>query len=289
MEGSSPDKKEVLSIVQSIIDESRHIVLQPRDLALLLLIWNYIRSQKNMVFAISEQEVRHLATRLDSMGSKDAIGAEKRFTEALSRLLRSECLSRADVSRLVLNQDTEYQLTSLGESLAEWNFEHERFSGEPLTAILKAFNTYLLKIALDAETITDRESWHKDVLIQMGIVLKDMLLNVARHQRELDRQHTHLREFIPSLLTESSESSIKYCEEQLSNVIRTIADLQQVTLGASNTAYQQIRKIESIGLSQGFLETEEICLEIERRLNYVINWTTQRASDEVVKLLVEIT
>lgn len=275
------EASEAMSLAQSILDEQRHIALPARDIALLFFIWNYIKSQKNLVFTVSEQEIRQLASRLDDLESREPQGSEKRYTESISRLLKSECLTRSDMSRLVLSDEAEYQLTSLGESIASWNFEHERFSGEPLTAILKAFNSHLLKIALDAEKEGTPDDWHADVLVQMQVVLKDMLVNVHRHQRELDRQHDHLRQFIPSLLTESSELSIRFCEEQLSKVIRTIDDLQEVTLAAANTAYQQLEKIESIGISRGFSETEMICGEIERRLGSIIQWTTQRATEWV--------
>jgi chromosome condensin MukBEF complex kleisin-like MukF subunit len=280
-ENKSPSGAEVLTIVQSILDEQRHIVLPPRDVALLLLIWNYIKTQKNLVFTVSEQEIRFLASRLDDLESRDAQGSEKRYTESISRLLKSECLTRSDMNRLILSSDAEYQLTSFGESVASWHFEHEQFSGEPLTAILKAFNSHLLKIAIDAEEDGSSQNWHTDVLMQMQVVLKNMLVDVHRHQRELDRQHDHLRQFIPSLLTESSESSIRFCEEQLAQVIQTIDDLQEVTLAAANTAFQQLENIESIGLSRGIPETEVICGEIERRLGSIIQWTTQRATDWV--------
>ena len=277
----SPNGAEVLTIVQSILDEQRHIVLPPRDVALLLLIWNYIKTQKNLVFTVTEQEIRYLASRLDDLESRDAQGSEKRYTESISRLLKSECLTRSDMNRLILSCDAEYQLTSFGESVASWHFEHEQFSGEPLTAILKAFNSHLLKIALDAEENENTKNWHADVLMQMQVVLKNMLVDVHRHQRELDRQHDHLRQFIPSLLTESSELSIRFCEEQLAQVIHTIDDLQEVTLAAANTAFHQLEKIQNIGLAMGISETEIICGEIERRLGSIIQWTTQRATDWV--------
>lgn len=272
---------EILTVVKSILDERRQVVLPTWDIALLILIWNHLNTEKGLALSISEPEIRHLAFRLDSIeDSKEAQSAEKRCTEAISRLLKSECLSRADMNRLVISDDSEYHITTLGAGVAAWNFEHEKFSGEPLTAILKAFNSYLVKIALDAEQATDR-NWHEDIMVQMRVVLNDMLVNVYRHQHGLDQQHEHLRNFIPSLLTEGSEESIKYCEEQLTNVIRTIIDLQEVTLASANTAFQQIRKIEEMGLSNNFSETEETCADIERKLNSVTQWTMQRATEWV--------
>lgn len=61
----------------------------------------------------------------------------------------------------------------------------------------------------------DDNDEQQDILLQMQVVLKDMLINVQRHQRELDRQHEALRAFIPTLLTENNEASIDRCEEQL--------------------------------------------------------------------------
>jgi len=271
----------VLKVVQSILEEGRNIFLPPRDIALLLLIWNYVKTQKNLVFTVTEHEIRHLATRLDGLDLKDTQGAERRYTESLTRLLKCECLSRADINRLAQSEDTEYQLTALGEGVASWHFEHERFSGEPLTAILRAFNTHLTSIALIAEKVESPEDWHKDVIMQMQVVLNNMLVDVRRHQQELDRQHDHLRQFIPSLLTESSEESIKFCENKLAQVITTINDLMEVTLAAANTASQQLEKIEKIGLSQGYPKTEQVCGELDRRLSSVMHWTSQRANDWV--------
>ncbi len=275
------DPAQALSAAQSVIEEDRHIAIGPRDIALLVLLWRYLEARGDAGFAITESEIRTVAGRLDSIIPSDIQGTEKRRTESLNRLIRAECLVRSDMSRLVTSDDTEYQVTALGESVATWHFEHSKFSGEPLAVILKAFNSQTLSISLEAGNIHDEQQWHTDVLLQIQVVLKDMLVNVQRHQRALDRQHQDLRNFIPSLLTESSEASITFCEEQLKQVLRTIGDLQEVTLASASTALSLINKIEDMGVSRGFHETEDVCNEIERLLNAVIQWTTQRATDWV--------
>lgn len=74
----------------------------------------------------------------------------------------------------------------------------------------------------------------------MQYALKGMLVNIQRHQKELDRQHGNLRDFIPSLLHQGSEAAIEQCESQLAQVIKTIDDLQEVVFSSTNTAHALI-------------------------------------------------
>ena len=150
--------------------------------------------------------------------------------------MRAECLTRADMRRLTLAEDTELQLTSLGEDIADWHLEHGKFSGEPLTAILRAFTRQLAGLAEEAEQARSQEAWEDCVLLPMKHVLKDMLVSIQRHQKELDRQHEELRSFIPTLLSESSEASIDLCEQKLAAVGITIRDLHEVTLTSTTAA-----------------------------------------------------
>jgi len=54
----------------------------------------------------------------------DPAAAEKRLTESVNRLLRAECLVRADLSRIKQAEHAQYQLTSLGKAVAEWHVEN---------------------------------------------------------------------------------------------------------------------------------------------------------------------
>lgn len=268
-------------LIQTVLDDDISLDLRPRDVALLILIRHQTDSRMDLSFAIEQGELRTLASRVDSLDVKDPTGAEKRLTESLNRLIRANCLARADLSRLRSTEDTEYQLTSLGESIAAWHIEHTRFSGEPLAAILQAFNSQLLELRDKSIALDDETEWRKEILLQMQVVLKDMLINVQRHQRELDRQHEALRAFIPTLITENSETSIDLCEEQLNQVIRTIDDLQEVTLSASSKAYELLDQIENAGENKGIDGVIQVCQDIGRRMHSIVNWTAQRASDWV--------
>jgi len=268
-------------VIQTVLDEQVSVDLRPRDIALLILIRNQIESRLDLSFSVEEGELRSLGTKVDNLDIKDASGAEKRLTESLNRLMKADCLARADLNRLVNTEDTEYQLTSLGESIATWHVEHTKFSGEPLVAILRAFNNQLTEIHLQAAETEDQEIWHNDLLPQMNFVIKDMLVNIQRHQRELDRQHESLRAFIPSLLNKNSEASIELCEERLSHVIKTIDDLQEVTLASSSIAFGLLDQIQHEGERKIIHGVDRVCQDIARRLQSIVQWTSQRAEDWV--------
>lgn len=116
-------------ILQTVLDDDITVDLRPRDVALLVLIRHQTDSRMDLSFAIEQGELRALAARVDSLDVKDPAGSEKRLTESLNRLIRANCLARADLTRLRSTEDTEYQLTSLGENIASWHIEHTRFTG----------------------------------------------------------------------------------------------------------------------------------------------------------------
>ncbi len=271
----------VNEIIQTVLDEGLSLDLWPRDVALLVLIQQKMSSGEGFSFAMEGGELRSLAAKVDGLEVKDSSGTEKRLTESINRLIRADCLARADLSRLRNVEDTEYQLTSLGESIASWHIEHTRFSGEPLAAILQVFNGQIVDLHTKALNLDGNEDWRREILMPMQVVLKDMLVNVQRHQRELDRQHEALRAFIPTLLTESSEASIDQCEQQLAHVIRTIDDLQEVTLTSSSKAFELIYQIEIAGENKKIEGISPVCQDISRRMNSIVQWTAQRATDWV--------
>lgn len=271
----------VNEIIQTVLDEGLSLDLWPRDVALLVLIQQKMNSGAGLSFAMEGGELRSLAAKVDGLEVKDSSGTEKRLTESINRLIRADCLARADLSRLRNVEDTEYQLTSLGESIASWHIEHTRFSGEPLAAILQVFNGQIVDLHAKAPNLDGDEDWRREILMPMQVVLKDMLVNVQRHQRELDRQHETLRAFIPTLLTENSEASIDQCEQQLAQVIRTIDDLQEVTLSSSSKAFELLYQIEIAGENKKIEGISIVCQDISRRMNSIVQWTAQRATDWV--------
>lgn len=271
----------VNEIIQTVLDDGLSLDLRPRDLALLVLIRERMNSRMDLSFAIEGGELRSLAAKVDTLEVKDSSGTEKRLTESINRLIRANCLARADLSRLRNPEDAEYQLTSLGENIASWHIEHTRFSGEPLAAILQVFNGQIVDLHSKALKLDADEDWRREILIPMQVVLKDMLVNVQRHQRELDRQHEALRAFIPTLLTENSESSIGQCEQQLAQVIRTIDDLQEVTLSSSSKAFELLYQVETAGENKKIEGVSPVCQDITRRMHSIVQWTAQRATDWV--------
>lgn len=268
-----------LSIVQAILQEDRNLELRPGDIALLVLIRDSLDACTDLAFAMAESDIRVLAARIDELAVRDPLGTERRLTESLNRLLRADCLARADMNRLRLTEETEYQLTTLGDAVAAWNAERARFTGEPLAAILRAFNSELSAIAARAEALDAPGHWRTEVLVPMQVVLRDLLVSVQRHQRQLDRQHEALRDFIPMLLKEHSEHSIERCETQLREVLETISDLVDVTLGASSTAFALIDRIEQLGVTRGIDGVDTVSQDIIRRMQSVVHWTRQRHED----------
>ncbi|MGH8569292.1 MAG: hypothetical protein ACREXU_15110 [Gammaproteobacteria bacterium] len=216
-----------LAIVQAILQEDRNLELRPGDIALLVLIRDSLDVRTDLAFAMAESDIRVLAARIDELAVRDPLGTERRLTESLNRLLRADCLARADMNRLRLTEETEYQLTTLGDAVAAWNTERARFTGEPLVAILRAFNSQLSAIAARAEALDAPGHWRSEVLVPMQVVLRDLLVSIQRHQRQLDRQHEVLRDFIPMLLKEHSGNRSlppqKSClSQRFSGIMRSI-------------------------------------------------------------------
>ncbi|NOT20417.1 MAG: hypothetical protein HOP24_09135 [Sideroxydans sp.] len=276
----------ILSVVQTILEEERSLDLTSRDIALLVLIRHELNSGDDSELSIPYSTIQALHSRLDSIEAGGSQNPERRLTESLARLIKTECVTKADMTRIRLTVDTEYQLTTIGESVAEWHLMQSEFSGEPLTAIFRSFISQLMLIAGDAEKAQSQEDWQSNVVQQMQYVLKGMLVSIQRHQKELDRQHAALRDFVPTLLIQASEDSIGQCESQLSKVIKTIDDLQEVVLASTNRAQALIDQIGNIAHSSESTNTPEslrgveaICDEFQRRLVNISLWTIQRATD----------
>lgn len=283
MSNTTPlDRAAIIVVVQSILEEARSLTLPARDLALLMLMRHTIDSSAELTLTITYSEIRSLHSRLDTLDVREPNGAERRLSESLKRLQDAECVSLADMMRLGSQTESEYQITPLGDNITEWFLHQSVFSGEPLSAIFRSFISQLVRIAEDAEKAKEQEEWHYDVVMQMQYALKSMLTSISRHQKELDRQHAALREFIPKLLNERSEAAINHCEEQLTQVIKTIDDLQEVFLGSTSRAISMIEHIAELAKPYRPKGVDEVCEELLRRLNNIAHWTTQRAIDWVM-------
>lgn len=268
-----------VEIVQPILAEERRLELWPRDIALLSTIKDEIERSPDGLLTIPYSAIQGLSGRIDLLDVKDPQKAERRMSESMTRLLNGGCLTKADIARLRLFGDAEYQLTSLGESVAEWHVVQSRFSGEPLTAIFKAFINQLTRIVEDAEKAATSDDWQWDVISQMQHALRDMLVSIHRHQNALDRRHAEMREFIPTLLTANSEESINQCEEQLSLVIKTIEDLQEAVLSSTSTAFSLIDRIADLAKPHAPKGFDAVYDDLARRLQSTASWITQRAID----------
>lgn len=271
----------ILSIVQTILEEDCSLELTPRDIALLVLMHHEINSGDESALAIPYSTLQALHSRLDTIDAGGSQNPERRLTESLARLDKAECIAKADMTRLRMTIDTEYQITSIGDSVAEWHLMQSEFSGEPMTAIFRSFISQLIRIIEDAEQATSEDDWHLNVVQQMQHSLKGMLVSIQRHQKELDRQHAVLRDFVPTLLIQGSEDSIMQCESQLSKVIKTIDDLQEVVLASTSRAQSLIDQIGDLAAPNSPKGVERICDEFQRRLFNISQWTTQRATDWV--------
>lgn len=271
----------ILSIVQTILEEDRAIELTPRDIALLVLMCQEIDSGDEAMLAIPYSTIQALHSRLDTIEAGGSQNPERRLTESLARLIKTECVAKADMTRIRMTADTEYQITSMGDSVAEWHVMQSEFSGEPLTVIFRSFISQLMRIVEDAEKAETEDNWHFDVAQQMQHTLKGMLVSIQRHQKELDRQHATLRDFVPTLLVQGSEESIEQCEAQLSKVIKTIDDLQEVVLASTSRAQSLVDQIGDLARLTTPKGIENICDEFQRRLLNIAQWTTQRAIEWV--------
>jgi len=279
--GLNEKRLSVKSVVQSILDDQRSVELMPRDLALLILMRHELDGADETTLALPYTSIRALHSQLDVLELKDEQGAERRLNETLARLAKAECIAKADMTRIGVAIDTEYQITPIGDALAEWHVQQAEFSGEPLTAIFRSFISQLGGIAEDASKAVTTDDWHFDVVLPMQYALKGMLLNIQRHQKELDRQHGVLRDFIPGLLHQGSEEAIQQCESQLAQVIKTIDDLQEVVFSSVNTAHAMIEHIAELSRPHSPKGVEACCDDLSRRLQSIAQWTTQRAIDWV--------
>lgn len=275
------DRLSVKTIVQSVLDDQRSIELLPRDLALLILMRHELDCADDSALALPYAAIQTLHSQLDILELKDEQGAERRLNETLNRLVKAECIAKADMTRIGLSANTEYQITPVGDALVEWHVKQSSFSGEPLTAIFRSFIGQLAAIGDDAAKSETADDWHFDVVQPMQYALKGMLINIQRHQKELDRQHAALRDFIPSLLHQGSEAAIEQCEAQLTKVIKTIDDLQEVVFASTSSSHAMIDRIADLARPYSPKGVEASCDDLSRRLQSVAQWTTQRAIDWV--------
>lgn len=259
-----------------VVAQRRDLHLEPRDVAILVLMLHELSRRSGQTFSLSAESLRALSIKADTFEGLPPTGSERRFTESVSRLLKAEALARADMARIRNADDAQYQLTPVGESLANWQVQQIKFDGEPLGAILAAFNVQLSGIREAAELATEDKDWHERVSLPMQYVIRELLSAVQRHQRELDREHEEVRAFVPTLLKESSETSIDRCKSALDTVMKTIQDLVHVTVDVSNTAFGLLAHIEEVGERQLRADTPALCEDVRRRLESITEWTNDR-------------
>lgn len=266
-------------LIQPILGEERQLELSPRDIALLVVIKDEIERNADGLLTIPYSAIQDLSRRIDLLDVRDPQKAERRVSESMSRLLTGGCLLKAEITRLRLAGDAEFQITTLGEAIADWHVAQSRFSGEPLTAIFKVFISQLARIVEDAEHAASVDAWQRDVLPQMQHALRDMLFSIHRHQNALDRRHAEMREFIPTLLTANSEDSISQCEDQLAQVTKTIEDLQAAVLSSMSAAFSLADRIADLAKPHAPPGFEAVYDDLIRRLQSTAAWITQRAID----------
>jgi chromosome condensin MukBEF complex kleisin-like MukF subunit len=274
------EQQDVGQTVRIILADKKALQLTSRDIALLVLLRHHLASRVEPSPFLSEADLRSAIVRVADIEGADRQNAEKAATDQISRVLQSGCLARADMRTLAREVAAEYQLTTLGEAVADWESAQSAFSGAPLESILQMFNSNLLSIAEAAEAATTAQAW--DQVRNMVIYgLKEMLVRAQHHQLDLDRQHGELREFIPELLRDQTETAIARCGEQVDRVHATIKDLHRVTLTTINAAHSYLSRIESAGAARGIDGVEALCAELSRHLDSIERWSHQRHGDWV--------
>jgi len=273
---SEPTTDQHIRAAYDVVAQRRDFHLEPRDVAILVLMLHELSRRSGQIFSISAESLRALSIKVDTFEGLPPVGSERRFTESVSRLLKAEALARADMTRIRNSDDSQYQLTSMGESLGIWQVQQIKFDGEPLGAILAAFNVQLSGIHDAAQLATEDKDWHERVSLPMQYVIRELLSAVQRHQRELDREHEEIRAFVPTLLKESSETSIDRCKGVLNMVMKTIQDLVHVTVDVSNAAFGLLAHIEEVGERQSRAGTPVLCEDVRHRLESITEWTNDR-------------
>lgn len=254
--------------------------LDARDVALLLLLKDDLQRRTSSSFVVNLDDIRALSAKIDAFEGSPASHAERRVTESIERLLQAECLVRADMRRLRDADHAEYQLTEIGEAIAQWKLAQTRLDGEPLTAILSAFNVQLASIHEAAQAAgADEQLWKKDVELPLRFVVRELLTSVQRHQRALDRAHQEVRQDIPLLLKQSSEEAIDGCRALVDHVMRTIQDLFAVTFDISHAAFAILDRVEALAAERGQADIARACEDARLRLESVMDWTTSRQGD----------
>lgn len=268
-----------LRAAHDIVVGRTELHLEPRDVALLVLINDDIRHRSSGGFIVEVEDIRAHSAKLDAFEASHSLAAERRLTESIERLLKAECLVRADMTRLRDAEFAEYQLTAIGETIAEWKLSQVKLDGEPLAAILSAFNVQLTSICDSAIAATNGEDWKRSVAIPVQVVVRELLTAMQRHQRQLDRAHNEVRLFVPTLLRESSEDAIEKCKVVVDNVMRTIRDLVNVTFNVSNAAFSLLDRIEDLSGDAQAGEVLLACEDARKRLESIMEWTTLRQRD----------
>jgi hypothetical protein len=100
MNPSEPVELNAPEAAQQIIAAGVPIQLEPRDVALLCFMLSEMRSRATPSLSLRLDEIRALSRRVNALEGRDSAGAEKVLTESLNRLMRSEAIVAAGVSRL---------------------------------------------------------------------------------------------------------------------------------------------------------------------------------------------
>lgn len=280
MTATPPSPSLALRAAHDIVTARQALHLDARDVALLLLLKDDLQRRTSSSFVVNVDDIRALSSKIDAFEGSPSSHAERRVTESIERLLQAECLVRADMRRLRDADHAEYQLTEIGEAIAQWKLAQTRLDAEPLTAILSAFNVQLASIHEAAQAAgSDGPLWKKDVDRPLRFVVRELLTSVQRHQRALDRAHNEVRHQIPLLLKQSSEQAIDGCRTLVDHVMKTIQDLFAVTFDISHAAFGVLDRVEELAGERGQDEIARACEDARLRLESVMDWTTSRQGD----------
>ncbi|MEO3690033.1 hypothetical protein [Roseateles paludis] len=265
-----------MQIAHELLVQQRSLQLEARDLALLLMVHDALERRAG-AFCLTVRDLLTLSTRLDRLEALDTAKARMRLTGSLSRLVDGDCLMRVDLHQVGHPDEAQYQLTTVGLAWVAWELDRARFTGAPLVALLRAFNTQIEAMVEKLPGVIELVAWQAQVELPLRSVVGELLHGIHRHQVSLDRQHAKLRDEIPGLLSDGSDDALVRCEAQLREVQTTIRDLHDASTAYGTTGLSllgELRRHETSLAGELYA-----CAEVERRLLSVLEWAAQRSRD----------
>lgn len=263
--------------IQRLFRQQTKLDLYTIDLAVLILLQTNQTIEKlgNLFFTTSQ--IRGSFRKAELLANQnEESGSDTRFTHCLNRLLKSNCLMRAN-SYDISNEDPEHILTSIGESISTFYSTGATLDVSSLIAIFDVFNAELLRIREGCFQAEFFEDWKYEER-KIAIALTCLLRSVQQFQRALDIKYSEYQKLIPDLLTANTNDSIDRCKTILEWIVNTINELFEVTHSSTNTAIGILEDIDNIATKSTDLPKTIFSTihSIAGQIESVINWVSSR-------------